>query len=684
MGEELNKLIYTIQEIENEKSRKIAEFDELITNRYNEIVAENGDAYIDEQYNSLNNQKQEEISKLDTKLAELYSEKVDLEKAIRAEEEKRKQWPIEREKRLALLKNEINKRMNELQNAGEDIYLDEKLQEMQLEVHKLQEEKRLEELVKAKKEYADLGIEKFVLEAEIEDMQENLDKKGTYQKLQKEKGELEEELKKLKKGTKEYEECFADIEKISEELKKHDKEIKLKKEELNKIIEKMAKLEGKYGKEELVEKRHRVKNENKEQEPIEMPSQDAVEEQVQEPIETPIQEETEEQVQEPIETPIQEETEEQVQEPIEMPSQEETEEQVQEPQGINPIYGRREEIFQEPQDYQRQDGSEEQVQEPIETPIQEETEEQVQEPIEMPSQEETEEQVQEPQGINPIYGRREEIFQEPQDYQRQDGSEEQMQEPIWIYSPSQNEDINYSNNEQEKIDPKKFIYKVSTEGIYYDSELIALNDLDNRLGMLKSAQYDEQYNEIVSELLDNDRNDEYLVSIILNDSKLDAKQKYERLIAYKESLYDTIEQDEEENDSIQIEYDLRNTSIFSRITGKCQYSSEFVTCLKEIAYKNRNNRNTTILAGPFTKLQFMIKETIENVTTKKLEASTEREEETEEKTPVTNNEQNRKSWELTPEQMKEVNSPTNGDVGEIMIDYGLKDEQTYDDDEISH
>ena len=526
-----------------------------------------------------------------------------LEKAIRAEEEKRKQWPIEREKRLALLKNEINKRMNELQNAGEDIYLDEKLQEMQLEVHKLQEEKKLEELVKAKKEYADLGIEKFVLEAEIEDMQENLDKKGTYQKLQKEKGELEEELKKLKKGTKEYEECFADIEKISEELKKHDKEIKLKKEELDKIIEKMAKLEGKYGKEELVEKRHRVKNENKEQEPIEMPSQDA---------------------------------------------------------------------------------AEEQVQEPIETPNQEETEEQLQEPIEMPSQEETEEQVQEPQGINPIYGRREEIFQEPQDYQRQDGSEEQMQEPIWSYSPSQNEDINYSNNEQEKIDPKKFIYKVSTEGIYYDSELIALNDLDNRLGMLRSAQYDEQYNEIVSELLENDRNDEYLVSIILNDSKLDAKQKYERLIAYKESLYDTIEQDEEENDSIQIEYDLRNTSIFSRITGKCQYSSEFVTCLKEIAYKNRNNHNTKILAGPFTKLQFMIKETIEKVTTKKLEASTERKEETEEKTPVTNNEQNRKPWELTPEQMKEVNSPTNGDVGEIMIDYGLKDEQIYDDDEISH
>ena len=586
MGEELNKLIDTIQEIENEKSRKIAEFDELITNRYNEIVAENGDAYIDEQYNSLNNQKQEEISKLDTKLAELYSEKVDLEKVIRVEEEKRKQWPIEREKRLALLENEINKRMNELQSAGEDIYLDEKLQEMQLEVHKLQEEKRLEELAKAKKEYVDLGIEKFMLEAEIEDMQEKIDKKGTYQKLQKEKGELEEELKKLKKGTKEYEECFADIEKISEELKKHDKEIKLKKEELNKIIDKMAKLEGKYGKEELVEKRHRLKNKNKEQEPIETPSQ-------------------------------------------------------------------------------------------------EETEEQVQEPIETPSQEETKEQVQEPQGINPIYGIREEIFQEPQDDQRQDGSEEQMQEPIWSYSPSQNEDINYSNNEQEKIDPKKFIYKVSTEGIYYDSELIALNDLDNRLGMLKSAQYDERYNEIVSELLDNDRNDEYLVSIILNDSKLDAKQKYERLIAYKESLYDTIEQDEEENDSIQIEYDLRNTSIFSRITGKCQYSSEFVTCLKEIAYKNRNNRNTTILAGPFTKLQFMIKETIEKVTTKKLEASTEREE-TEEKTPVTNNEQNRKSWELTPEQMKEVNSPTNGDVGEIMIDYGLKDEQTYDDDEISH
>ncbi len=635
MGEELNKLIDTIQEIENEKSRKIAEFDELITNRYNEIVAENGDAYIDEQYNSLNNQKQEEISKLDTKLAELYSKKVDLEKAIRAEEEKRKQWPIEREKRLALLENEINKRMNELQNAGEDIYLDEKLQEMQLEVHKLKEEKKVEELAKAKEEYVDLGIKKFVLEAEIEDMQEELDKKGTYQKLQKEKGELEEELKKLKKGTKEYKECFDDIEKISEELKKHDKEIKLKKEEIDKIIEKMAKLEGKYGKEELVVKRHRVKNEKKEQEPIEMPSQGAAEEQVQEPIEAPSQEETEEQVQEPIETPSQEETEEQVQEPIEKTNQEETEEQEQEP-------------------------------------------------IEMPSQEETEERVQEPQGINPIYGRRGEIFQEPQEDQRQDGSEEQMQEPIWSYSPSQNEDINYSNNEQEKIDPKKFIYKVSTEGIYYDSELIALNDLDNRLGMLRSAQYDEQYNEIVSELLENDRNDEYLVSIILNDSKLDAKQKYERLIAYKESLYDTIEQDEEENDSIQIEYDLRNTSIFSRITGKCQYSSEFVTCLKEIAYKNRNSHNTKILAGPFTKLQFMIKETIEKVTTKKLEASTEREEETEEKTPVTNNEQDRKTWELTPEQMKEVNSPTNGDVGEIMIDYGLKDEQTYDDDEISH
>ena len=75
------------------------------------------------------------------------------------------------------------------------------------------------------------------------------------------------------------------------------------------------------------------------------------------------------------------------------------------------------------------------------------------------------------------------------------------------------------------------------------------------------------------------KNDEYLVGLILNDDKLDSKQIYERLLAYRDVLFESGKQDKE---NIQIEYDLRNTSIISRIMGKCKYSSNFVTDLKEV------------------------------------------------------------------------------------------------------
>ena len=195
------------------------------------------------------------------------------------------------------------------------------------------------------------------------------------------------------------------------------------------------------------------------------------------------------------------------------------------------------------------------------------------------------------------------------------------------------------------------------------------------MNVLYKGEYDEKYSEIVNELLEKG-NDEYLVGLILNDDKLDSKQIYERLLAYRDVLFESGKQDKE---NIQIEYDLRNTSIISRIMGKCKYSSNFVTDLKEIAYKNRNNPNAKIVAGPFTKLQFKIREAIEKVTIKRVEEP-QGKEETVADAVSQNENKTSNSWTLTPEEKEAANSPTT----QSQENEALKDQQTSNKGGIEH
>ena len=532
MREEFKSLIEKIENVEKERNARILEFDELIAKRYNEILEENGDAYIDEEYNSLTNQKQTEEEEFKTHLDELYSKKEALEKEIEADDEERKQLEEDKEKRLKKLADKINARIEALQDAGEDVYLDEELTSMQLEFDKIKEEKILTqrekteiekakeaeekekiekekkaaELAEAKKAHSDLKKEKSDIEQEIIAMKKELEENGTYKKLEKERNELKEELKKLKEGSIEYKECASDIEKISEELSRHDKKIESKNERLAKIVEEMTKLEEKYGKEQFipkVTKAHRVENSNGNKIVVPTPTK--------------------------VAAPVQSQT-----------------------VASNNI---------------------------------------------------------------PTQGK-----------------------------------SNVSNTTPIQIDPKKFTYKVSADGVYYNSELITPDELKKRMNVLYTGEYDEKYSEIVNELLEKG-NDEYLIGIILNDRKLDSKQIYERLAAYKDVLF---ENGKQAKDNIQIEYDLRNTSIFSRIIGKCKYDSNFVTDLKEIAYKNRNNPNTKVVAGPLTKLQFKVREAIERSSTLKIEAQNSNRA-VEKSTATSQNNEENKSWELTPEQKAKAN-----------------------------
>ena len=169
MREELKSIIEKIESIEKARDVRILEFDKLIAKRYNEILEENGDAYIDEEYNSLTNQKQAEEEEFKTHLDELYSKEEALEKEIEADDAERKQLEEDKEKRLNKLAEKINARMEALQDAGEDVYLDEELTSMQLEFDKIKEEKILTQREKAEIEKAKEAKEKAVKSSDFDE-----------------------------------------------------------------------------------------------------------------------------------------------------------------------------------------------------------------------------------------------------------------------------------------------------------------------------------------------------------------------------------------------------------------------------------------------------------------------------------------------------------------------------------
>lgn len=58
MGEKIEELNNRIMQLKKELQDKIAEYDKRINERYDQIVREGGDAYIDTEYNRLNQERQ--------------------------------------------------------------------------------------------------------------------------------------------------------------------------------------------------------------------------------------------------------------------------------------------------------------------------------------------------------------------------------------------------------------------------------------------------------------------------------------------------------------------------------------------------------------------------------------------------------------------------------------------------
>ena len=89
------------------------------------------------------------------------------------------------------------------------------------------------------------------------------------------------------------------------------------------------------------------------------------------------------------------------------------------------------------------------------------------------------------------------------------------------------------------------------------------------------------------------KGDDYIIAAILQDDELTESEKIERLNAYDETIIGN-----KKSKDVQIKYDLRNTSLFDRLIGKCKLTPEFVKGITDIAYDDRNFAD--VITGPLT------------------------------------------------------------------------------------
>lgn len=169
-----------------------------------------------------------------------------------------------------------------------------------------------------------------------------------------------------------------------------------------------------------------------------------------------------------------------------------------------------------------------------------------------------------------------------------------------------------------KIDPKSFSYYVSAAGIFYGSKELHENSIDNYLdnNKLEDVMATKGVSKEVIERLIG-KGDDYIIAAILQDDELTESEKIERLNAYDEAIIGN-----KKSKDVQIKYDLRNTSLFDRLIGKCKLTPEFVKGITDIAYDDRNFAD--VITGPLTKIKFKIKDMIENARRAKLQTSSEK------------------------------------------------------------
>ena len=193
-----------------------------------------------------------------------------------------------------------------------------------------------------------------------------------------------------------------------------------------------------------------------------------------------------------------------------------------------------------------------------------------------------------------------------------------VQQPTQAVKPVVQQPVTPRPVQATKIDPKSFSYYVSAAGIFYGSKELHENSIDNYLdnNKLEDVMATKGVSKEVIERLIG-KGDDYIIAAILQDDELTESEKIERLNAYDEAIIGN-----KKSKDVQIKYDLRNTSLFDRLIGKCKLTPEFVKGITDIAYDDRNFAD--VITGPLTKIKFKIKDMIENARRAKLQTSSEK------------------------------------------------------------
>ena len=197
-------------------------------------------------------------------------------------------------------------------------------------------------------------------------------------------------------------------------------------------------------------------------------------------------------------------------------------------------------------------------------------------------------------------------------------SQPAVQQPTQAVKPVVQQPVTPRPVQATKIDPKSFSYYVSAAGIFYGSKELHENSIDNYLdnNKLEDVMATKGVSKKVIERLIG-KGDDYIIAAILQDDELTESEKIERLNAYDETIIGN-----KKSKDVQIKYDLRNTSLFDRLIGKCKLTPEFVKGITDIAYDDRNFAD--VITGPLTKIKFKIKDMIENARRAKLQTSSEK------------------------------------------------------------
>lgn len=643
MEEKTEELTNRIIELEKELQNKITEYDNKINARYDEIQQEGGDAYIDAEYNRLYQERQTTINDLTSQINQLYSELEVNENAIEEEKKAEQDFNEDKEKRINEISRKIDARLQALYELGDsNVYLDEELANLRLELDKIkeekfisprelaereqeekikqEEEKRNKEILAARKEYNEIKQEKQDLEQEIKVDEESLENNSLFKEREALKAEIENLQKKGKgQDDPEYKEYMNDIEKISAELEQLTAKIDEKKSRLEQFNIRMSELESQYG-DKLVEQVQQVKQ------------NDGLNQHQEEPIYQ----------------------QEKANEEREIPSEEDlildisnTSEYIYEMLSEND----KKEIMQidvynikDDNKYVKVLGLENnsyaykflllaKLQEIIKERDLKLTNSQSQANDKEPKK--------------------------PQKIQRE--NKQSPARPIIPQEQTQTRPTTSQVKPQAKpttsqTKPKKeisFAYKVSSKGIFFNGEQQdeqALNEYAEKNDMesiLKTELGEIEANNLLQ------YGDEYLILSILSngqDEKANISETAkENLRNYSEALLKDVK-----SSKVNISYDLRGTTWFSKLIGKSKLSLDYAEYAKLLAFDNRNIAD--VKTGPITGLVYKVKDVIANMGVKRIgEGEKQEVEQTESKTQQDNTS---KSWSLTPEQLEKANAPT--------------------------